>query len=183
MSNPPKPKRSATRVLVEQREEAAWELLHPRCAVRRRDDLEEVEKMIAAEEYDIARDELLWLLEECRDCLDAHKLLGDLALTEKDFRLARGHYGYVYQIVQRVLAQVPGANSLPYRLPANQVFYQAGRGLILCLEKLGKRGQMREVIDRLLALDPRDPLNLRSLCSTNVTPAKKKFHPGRRRKK
>lgn len=182
VSNPPKRKHSATRLSIAHRDDSAWELVHPRCALQRRDDLEEVEKMIAAEEYEIARDELLWLLEDCRDCLGAHKLLGDLALAESDYRLGRGHYGYVYQSVQKVLSQVPGVTSLPYRLPANQVFYQSGRGLLMCLEKLGKRGQMRDVVARLLELEPRDPLNLRALCPAGP-PAKRNFRHKRRRRK
>ncbi len=83
--------------------------------------------MVAAGETEIARDELRWLLSECHDFLAAHKLLGDLALADNDVRLARGHFGYAYQIglkaiersrrqIAAVLARRPiGRSSRPAR--------------------------------------------------------------------
>src|SRR5262245_53817937 len=85
-------------IRVRRVEEGAWELVHPRCAQARAEDIEEVHKMIAAGETEIARDELRWLLDECHDFIEAHTLLGDLALAENDLKLARGHYGYAYQL-------------------------------------------------------------------------------------
>ena len=50
-----------------------------------------------------------------------------------------------------------------YSQPANQSFFEAGRGLIVGLEKLGKPQMAEEVIDTLIELDPSDPLQLRLL--------------------
>ena len=137
----------------------------------RADDLEEVTQMIAAGENEIARDELRWLLSDCHDFLAAHKLLGDLALAENDVRLARGHYGYAYQIGLKAIDRA-AAKQLPFRIPANQPFFEAGKGAIACLLKLGKRGMARDVIRRLLELDPSDPLNLRSLNNSAGRPGR-----------
>ena len=54
--------------------------------------------MIEAGETEVARDELQWLLGGCTDLIDAHKTLGEIALVEHDLPLARGHFGYAYQI-------------------------------------------------------------------------------------
>lgn len=135
--------------------------MHPRCARARQEDIEEVLTMIAAEEHEIATDELRWLLAECHDFLEAHKLLGDLALVESDFKLARGHYGYAYQLGLKAIDAAGPISSLPYRHTANRAFFDAGRGLVRCLEKLGKKRMARDVVVRLLQLDGGDPLGLR----------------------
>jgi hypothetical protein len=146
---------------VSQTADGTWELVHSRCAKARREDMEEVQTMIAAEEYEIATDELRWLLAECHDFLEAHKLLGDLALVESDFKLARGHYGYAYQIGLKAIDAAGAISSLPYRHEANRAFFDAGRGLVRCLEKLGKKRMAQDVAVRLLQLDGGDPLGLR----------------------
>jgi hypothetical protein len=127
----------------------------PICAIDRKEDLEEVHRMIAAGEPDIARDELLYLVSDCRGFLEAHNLLGELALENNDLALARGHFGFAYEI---------GLDSLPKRfrgiLPAdtgyNQPFFLAGRGLARCLIARGKGNDGREVLRRLLRFDPRE---------------------------
>ena len=118
--------------------------------------------MIAAGENEIARDELRWLLSECHDFLAAHKLLGDLAQAENDIRLARGHFGYAYQIGLKAIDQA-GVKHLPFARAANQPFFEAGKGLALCLFKLGEHAMARDVLRRLLELEPSDPLDLRKL--------------------
>ncbi|HEY2759996.1 MAG TPA: hypothetical protein VGI75_04615, partial [Pirellulales bacterium] len=93
----------------------------------------------------------------------------DLALADGDFRLARGHYGYAYQLGIQALEKsseftASGASQrLPYAIAANQPFYQAGRGVVECLLKMGKRNLAQDVINRLLTLDSRDPLAIRRL--------------------
>lgn len=146
---------------VSQSADGTWELVHPRCARARQEDIEEVRIMIAAEEHEIATDELRWLLAECHDFIEAHKLLGDLALAGSDFKLARGHYGYAYQIGIKAIDAAGPISSLPYRHEANRAFFDAGRGLVRCLEKLGKKRMARDVVGRLLQLDGGDPLGLR----------------------
>jgi hypothetical protein len=158
---PAGPSSGAKKFSVSQTSDGTWELVHSRCAKARREDMEEVVAMIAAEEYEIATDELRWLLAECHDFLEAHKLLGDLALVESDFRLARGHYGYAYQLGIKAIDAAGPIGSLPYRHEANRAFFDAGRGLVRCLEKLGKKRMARDAVARLLQLDGGDPLGLR----------------------
>jgi tetratricopeptide (TPR) repeat protein len=145
--------------------EDGWELVHPRCAKARAEDIEEVQKMIAAGETDVARDELRWLLDECHDFIEAHALLGDLALAENDFKLARGHYGYAYQLGLRAIERTKDAIHLSASNPANRPLFQAGKCLVQCLLKMGKRGLAQDVVKRLAQLDPNDPLGLRSMLS------------------
>ena len=54
--------------------------------------------MVEAGETEIARDELVWLLSECPDFLEAHVHLGLIALEEEDAKLARGHFGRAYEL-------------------------------------------------------------------------------------
>src|SRR5204862_2589681 len=68
-------------------------LLEPITAADRKEDIEEVRNMIASGELEIARDELLYLVGDCRGFLEAHNLLGELALEEGDVPLAQGHFG------------------------------------------------------------------------------------------
>jgi hypothetical protein len=154
---------SARKLRVAQTADGCWEFVHPRCALKRQEDIEEVDQMIAAGEAEIARDELRWLLAECHDFLVAHKLLGDLALAASDFRLARGHYGYAFQIGIKAIDSAQAAKSFPYGRSANQAFFQSGRGLAICLSKLGKQRLARDVIAKLLQLDASDALGLREL--------------------
>jgi hypothetical protein len=143
--------------------EDAWEFVHPRCATARREDIEEVRIMIAAGETDVARDELRWLLDECHDFIEAHALLGDLAFAENDFKLARGHYGYAYQLGLRAIEQTKDVARVSGDNPANKPFFHGGQGLVRSLAKMGKRGLAQDVAKRLLQLDPADPLGLRSM--------------------
>lgn len=135
--------------------------------------------MIATGELEIARDELRWLLSECHDFQAAHKLLGDLAVAEGDWRLARGHYGYAYQLGVQAIGRIPTVDQqhavqhLPYAITSNQIFFQAGRELAKCLLKLNKRSMAREVIGRLLQLDPHDALGIRHLLDEPLGPRRK----------
>jgi hypothetical protein len=146
-------------------DDEAWELVHPRCARERADDLAEVRTMLEQGEWDIARDECRWLLVGCRDCLEAHRLLGEIALLEDDLPLARGHFGYAYRLGTGALAQAGVTGPLPYRLPANQGFFESAKGLAVCLARLGKREMAEEVVTRVLACDPSDPLHIRDVLS------------------
>ncbi|MBI3862112.1 MAG: hypothetical protein HY290_09480 [Planctomycetia bacterium] len=127
----------------------------PICARDRKEDLDEVQQMIAAGELEIARDELLYLVADCRAFLEAHNLLGELALEENDIPLSQGHFGFAYEI---------GLDSLPpgFRgiLPANRdyngAFFLAGRGLARCLIARGQRDKGREVLVQLSKFDPRE---------------------------
>jgi len=134
-------------------------------------DLEEVAAMLAAGENEVAADELRWLLQGCPDFVAAHSLLGELAATAGDLSLARGHFGYAYQLGLAAWQAAGRPVPLPYALAANQAFFEAGRGLADCLDQLGERQLAEEVVAHLLACDPTDPLDLQkrhtaSPCST-----------------
>lgn len=146
-----------------------YELDLPPSARARAADMEEVHTMLEAGEVEIARDELRWLLDGCHALLEAHQLLGAIAWEENDVELARGHFGYAYQLGT---AALPSGRpvSLPYAAPANRPFFEAGRGLALCLQKQGEAALAADVVQRLLALDPLDPLELRKLTADKTTP-------------
>jgi hypothetical protein len=157
---------AAERIAVVRRESGqgpAWEIVQPRCARRRRDDVAEVEEMLAAGETEIARDELVWLLSECPDFLEAHVQLGLVALEEGDAKLARGHFGRAYELCLRALEAAGGPKPLPHSLPGNQPFFEAAKGLVHCLLQTGRRGMAADVCRRIAPLDPADPLGIQRL--------------------
>jgi hypothetical protein len=138
--------------------------VHPRCARDRAEDLEEVQAMVDAGEFDIATDELRWLLSGCPEFIAAHRLLGELALAaSEDVPLARGHFGAGYQVGLTALRRAKMPSPLLYAEPANKPFFEAGRGLAWCLEKLAKPEMAEEVVETLVRLDPSDPLRARSM--------------------
>lgn len=141
--------------------EQDWEIVHPRCALERAEDLDEVQLMLNAGETDVALDELRWLLNGCSDFVAAHRMLGELALAEGDPRLARGHFGYAYEIVLSAFPASGFKGRLPYRLSANQAFLESAKGLAWCLQELGKRKLARRVLEQILVCDPSDPLSVR----------------------
>jgi len=118
--------------------------------------------MLDAGEVDIAIDELRWLLNGCSEFVDAHRLLGELALADGDLPLARGHFGYVHRLG---IGALGSKGPLPYRLPANQGFHESGKGLVWVLMKLGKTDLAREAVADLLRCDPSDPLGVQALLS------------------
>jgi tetratricopeptide (TPR) repeat protein len=138
-----------------------WIFVHPPCVRDCADDLDEVRTMIEVGEADVAMDELLWLLEVCRDMLEAHYLLGKLAVEHlQDAPRARGHFGYAFQLGEKALSRANNPTPLSPLHPANRPFFDAGRGLAWCLAELGMPDKAREVVERLRACDPSDPLNL-----------------------
>ncbi len=142
---------------------SGWLLVHPRSVRDRSEDLEEVEEMVAAGEIDIAIDELRWLLADCSEMISAHFLLGKLAVeADQDLPLARAHFGFGYELGLRALRRGKMPSPLSAEHPANQPFYDAGRGLAWCLHALNKPAMAVEVIEQLLACDPEDPLGLGS---------------------
>lgn len=151
-----------------------WELLHPPCVRERAEDLEEVQQMIDGGEYDVATDELRWLLEGCRDFQSAHHLLGELALLQGDTTLARAHFGYAFQLgaeaVELAWGDGPPRGTISYDRPGNQAFIETGKGLVACLIALGKREQAHDVARQLLAWEPADPLAIAQLVATPPSP-------------
>jgi len=143
-----------------------FELVPPSCALERAEDLEEVHQMIDAGENDVAIDELRWLLNDCPDLLEAHQLLGELALVDGDPRLARAHFGYAFDIGLNALPRENWRCALPFRLPGNRSFLTAAKGLAHCLNEIGEPERAREVAQRLIAFDPSDPLRVKSWLTT-----------------
>lgn len=116
--------------------------------------------MLEAGELEIARDELRWLLEDCSDFVDAHHLLGEMAVADGDYPLARGHFGYVHRVCTAALPGGKLTGTLPYALPGNRLFYESCRALAYCLKELNLTAQALELLDELRRLDPSDPLDL-----------------------
>ena len=157
---------SGDRLRVERRESGGsvqWEIVQPRCARKRRDDIEEVEAMVEAGETEIARDELVWLLSECPDFLEGHVHLGLIALEENDPKLARGHFGRAYELCLKALEAAGGQGPLPYALPGNKPFFEAAKGLVHCLLDTNRHPMAETVCKRIRPLDPADPLGIQRL--------------------
>ncbi|MGB4728557.1 MAG: hypothetical protein WBH86_14215 [Thermogutta sp.] len=139
-----------------------YELVYPRKARLLRDDIEEVYDMIAHEEWDLAVDELLWLLRECRELLEAHQLLGRIALFQNKLDLARAHLGHAYELGLNATGK-DFRGRLPFTQAANRPLLQATRDLVECLIRLNERDLATSVAQRLLQWDPSDPLHVRDL--------------------
>ncbi|QDS96983.1 tetratricopeptide repeat protein [Adhaeretor mobilis] len=138
-----------------------WILVPPKSVRERSEDLDEVRTMIEEGEPDIAIDELRWLLEGSSEMIEAHFLLGKLAVeVDNDLPLARGHFGFGYQIGMKALRAEKSPQPVPALHPANRTFFDAGRGLAWTLDALGKKEMALEVVEHLLYCDPNDPLNL-----------------------
>ena len=141
-----------------------WVLVHPRGARERAEDIAEVRAMIEAGEFDVAIDELRWLVGGCSEFIEAHALLGELALAaDGDAALARGHFGFAVQLGLKTLQRAKVAGPLTCSQPANRAFFEAGRGLVGCLAQLGMTDKAVELVNDLVRLDPTDPLKLRKL--------------------
>ncbi|HEX6961020.1 MAG TPA: hypothetical protein VF175_04085 [Lacipirellula sp.] len=158
---PPKPSRSGVGV-ERSRTGQGWVLTHPACVREGAEDLDEVREMIASGENDVAIDELRWLLAECAEWVEAHYLLGKLAVeTQNDLALGRAHFGVGFQLGQRALQRAGDPAPVAAMHPANRPWYDAGRGLAWCLAELGKRDMALEVVEHLLRCDASDPLGVR----------------------
>lgn len=114
----------------------AFELVHPPCVEERSDDYAEAMEIRRAGEPDEAREVLRFALEGCGDNLWVHAALGRIELEDlRDPNLARGHFGYAVELVQRALP--PNFRDvLPPDRPANRPLYEAIDGLIACYEAL-----------------------------------------------
>ncbi len=124
--------------------------------------------MLEAGEAQIARDECRWLLEGCSDCLEAHRILGEIALSENDLPLARGHFGYAYRLGAEALRRAEVSGPLPYRLEANQSFLESAKALTYCLLQLQKPEMAAEIVELALRCDSSDPLAIAALMRTDA---------------
>lgn len=130
-----------------------FEFQAPECALDRDLDLQEVHEMRLASEGEIARDELLYLVADCRGFLEAYLQLAELALEEEDIGLAKGHFGFAYETGLEALPP-HFRGQLPVKEGYNCHFFAAGRGLARCLVSRNESGKAREVLEQLLRFDP-----------------------------
>jgi hypothetical protein len=145
----------------------AWILVHPASVRELAEDLEEVREMIEQGEHEIALDELRWLAGTASDAMEVHLLLGELAVEMgNDLELARGHFGYAYQLGYRAWVAAGRPAPLPHTQPANVPLYESARGLAWCLEKLGKSTMADEVVGTMMQWDASDPLEVRGLINS-----------------
>jgi tetratricopeptide (TPR) repeat protein len=144
-------------------QEPLFEFVFPPCVQERAEDIAEVYEMLQMGESQAAQDELLWLLQDCPELLQAHQLLGELALAEGNLHRARAHFGRAYEMGLQVVEKAGLRGGLPADRPANSWFFYAGKGLAITFQKLNQTSLAREIIYRLLDLDPTDPLQLRDL--------------------
>lgn len=128
----------------------------PECALDRDLDLAEVRDMILRDEQEIARDELLYLVADCRGFLEAYCVMAEQALEEEDIALAKGHFGFAYE---NGLDALPRGfkGLLPVKEGYNVHFFHAGRGLARCLIAKGELKKGREVLEQLRRFDPEEP--------------------------
>ena len=132
--------------------EGEFELVHPRCVLERRPDYEEGMELWTAGDVEAARDALRYALEGCGDNLWVHVALGRIALQEdKDPTLARGHFGYAFELVERALPR-GFAGVLPRSLATNRPCYEAADGLATCYEALGRPREAADLRARAVAL-------------------------------
>ena len=145
-----------------------WEFVHPRAAVERAEDLEEVRAMIEGGEIEIALDELRFLLSGCSDFIEAHALLGEIAAqgttdADIDMELARGHFGYGFQLGERAIDITNCPGPIPGSERANAPWYDAAFGLVWCFEKQGKWAMADRIVAIACGMDPTDPAGIRAM--------------------
>lgn len=118
-----------------------FELVHPRCVREMELDYEEGIELWKAGDPEAARDALRFALQGCGDNMWVHVALGRIALeTDRDARLARGHFGYAFELAERALP--PGFRGrLPKHRPANRPLYDAIDGLVASYDVLGKSSE------------------------------------------
>jgi hypothetical protein len=93
-----------------------------------------------------ARDALRYALQGCGDNLWVHVALGRIAFDEfRDPTLARGHFGYAFELAQAAIPR-DFSGRLPRERVPNRPFYDAVAGLSECYQALGKETEARRVL-------------------------------------
>lgn len=115
-----------------------FELTHPRCVEELRLDFEEGIEIWKAGEPEEARDALRFALQGCGDNIWVHAALGRIALEAfNDPSLARGHFGYGYELAMKAIpADFQG--TLPPQRPGNRPLFDVIDGLMTCHMALGE---------------------------------------------
>jgi hypothetical protein len=131
-------------------ERGDFELVHPLKVEETREDYEEGVELWKEGDPESARDALRYALSACHANLWAHVALGQIALADfRDPTLARGHFGYAFELGQRALPR-DFSGRLAADRPANRPFYDALDGLVECLKALGQHGEC-EVLRKMRA--------------------------------
>jgi hypothetical protein len=130
-----------------------YELVHPRCVGEMELDYAEGIELWKAGDPEAARDALRFALQGCGDNIWVHVALGRIALDEfRDPALARGHFGYGFELAERAIP--PGFRGrLPRRREPNRPFHEAADGLAACYEALGKPREAASIRARMASLD------------------------------
>ena len=119
-------------------ESGEFELDHPPCIYELEPDYEEGMELWKAGEPEEARDSLRFALQGCGDNMYVHVALGGLALEiDRDAALARGHFGYAFELAERAIPR-GFAGHIPTERPANRPLYEALDGLANCYQSLGQ---------------------------------------------
>jgi hypothetical protein len=122
-----------------------FELVHPRAVKEMELDYEEGVELWKAGDPESARDALRYALSACHDNIWAHVALGQIALVEfRDPALARGHFGYAFELAHRALPH-GFQGRLPRDRPTNRPFFDAIDGLAQSLEALGRHGDSKSL--------------------------------------
>ncbi len=145
-----------------------WAIVPPLSAEEMSDDIAEVHEMLEHGELEIATDELRFLLSTCPELLEAHVLLGQIALETDDTKpadieLARGHFGYAFQLGEKALTAASCPGPLLGAEPTNAPWHEAARGLAWCLEKQGQRAMADQVAATVRKFDPSDPAQVAAM--------------------
>ena len=136
-------------------------LIHPKCVREMELDFEEGIELRKAGDPEAARDALRFALQGCGDNIWVHVALGKIALDDfRDPTLARGHFGYAYELADRAIPR-DFAGRLPKEHPSNRPLYDAVEGLATCHEALGAADLAGELKRKLAAwsrpMTPRRP--------------------------
>ena len=124
-------------------DDGAFELVHPPCVEEVEPDYAEAMEILREGEPDEAKAALRHALEGCRDNLWVHVALGRLALeVGRDADLARGHFGYAYDLASRALP-AGFSGPLPPELVPNRPLFDAVEGLIQCARFRGRDTEVR----------------------------------------
>ena len=123
-------------------------LIHPKCVREMELDYEEGIELRKAGDPEAARDALRFALQGCGDNIWVHVALGRIALDDfKDPSLARGHFGYAFELAERAIPR-DFAGRIPKEHPSNRPLYDALDGLITCHEALGAADLAGELLRR-----------------------------------
>ncbi|MDX2035615.1 MAG: hypothetical protein SFX72_03105 [Isosphaeraceae bacterium] len=120
-------------------------LSHPKCVRELEPDYAEGMELWREGDIEAARDALRFALQGCGDNMWVHVALGRIALeSDRDARLARGHFGYAFELAQRAIP--PNFRGrIPMEHPSNEPLYRAIDGLLACYASMKEPALEAEV--------------------------------------